>query len=66
MLIITVVFEEFDDNNGRKEMAHFLFFEYGGDYSNIMKSPESIKWTALQTCDKNEGRQREAKPTYHH
>ena len=43
MLIITVVFEEFDDNNGRKEMAHFLFFEYGGDYSNIMKSPESIK-----------------------
>ena len=37
MLTITDVFEDFDDNNGRREMAYFLFFEYGGDYSNIMR-----------------------------
>ena len=32
--------------------------------SNILKSTESRMWMALQTWDKNEGRQREAKPTY--
>jgi len=33
-------------------------------HSNILKSAESRKRTALQKYDKNEGRQREAKPRY--
>ena len=37
-------------------------FEFPGGHSKILKSAESRKWTALQTYDKNEGRQREAKP----
>ena len=35
------------------------FFE---SHSNNLESAESRMRTALQTCDKNEGRQREAKP----
>ena len=38
--------------------------EFPGGHSNILKSAESRMWTALTTCDKNEGRQREAKPSY--
>ena len=38
--------------------------DFSGGHSNILESAESRMWTALQTCDKNEGRQREAKPTY--
>ena len=38
--------------------------EFPGGHSNILKSAESRMWTALQTCDKNEGRRREAKPEY--
>ena len=37
------------------------YFEFPGGHSNILKSTESNMWTALQTCDKNEGRRREAK-----
>ena len=37
--------------------------DFFGGHSNILKSAESRMWTALTTCDKNEGRQREAKPT---
>ena len=33
-------------------------------HSNILKSAESRMWTALTTCDKNEGRRREAKLTH--
>ena len=40
------------------------FCEFPGGHSNILKSAESRKWISLQTCDKNEGRQREAKPTH--
>ena len=36
--------------------------DFFGGHSNILKSAESRMRTALQTCDKNEGRQREAKP----
>ena len=36
--------------------------DFFGGHSNILKSAESRMWTALQTCDKNEGRWREAKP----
>ena len=32
-------------------------------HSNILKSAESRMCTAPQTCDNNEGRQREAKPS---
>ena len=39
--------------------------DFPGGHSKILKSAESRKWTALQTYDKNEGRRREAKPTYH-
>ena len=35
--------------------------DFSGGHSNILKSAESRMWTALTTCDKNEGRQREAK-----
>ena len=38
--------------------------EFPGGHSNILKSAESKMWTALQTCDKNEGRRREAKPMH--
>ena len=33
-------------------------------HNNILKSAESRMRTALQMCDKNEGRQREAKRAY--
>ena len=38
--------------------------EFPGGHSNILKSAESRMWTALETCDKNEGRRREAKPLH--
>ena len=38
--------------------------DFSGSHSNILKSTESRMRTALQTCDKNEGRRREAKPAY--
>ena len=34
-------------------------------HSNILKSAESRMSTALQTCDKNEGRPRSEKLAYH-
>ena len=37
-------------------------FEFPGGHSKILKSAESRMRTAVQTCDKNEGRQLEAKP----
>ena len=36
-------------------------WHFGGGHSNILKSAESRMWTAVETCDKNEGRRREAK-----
>ena len=50
---------DFETNDGVRN------FEFPGGHSNILKSAESNMRTALQTCDKNEGRRREAKPTYH-
>ena len=38
--------------------------DFSGGHSNILKSAESRMLKSLQTCDKNEGRQREAKPRY--
>jgi len=39
-------------------------FELPEGHSNILKSAEWRVRTALQTCDKNEGRQREAKQVH--
>ena len=36
--------------------------DFPGGHSKILKSAESRKWTAPQTCDKNERPHREAKP----
>ena len=38
--------------------------EFPGGHSNILKSVESRMRISLQTCDKSEGRRREAKPVY--
>ena len=38
--------------------------DFFGSQSNILKSAKSRKWTAPQTCDKNERPHREAKPAY--
>ena len=39
-------------------------FQFPGGHSNILKSADSRMLKSPQKCDKNEGRQREAKPTY--
>ena len=38
--------------------------EFPVGHSNILKSAESRMLISLQTCDKNEARQREAKPLH--
>ena len=38
--------------------------DFFGGHSNILRSTESRFWTALETCDKSEGRRREAKPLH--
>ena len=35
--------------------------DFSGSHSNILRSAESRFWTAPETCDKSEGRRREAK-----
>ena len=50
------------DPNNDEALRKVDFFE---SHSNILRSAESRMWTALETCDKSEGRHREAKPSYH-
>ena len=53
--------QHFDAQAMRDEHDVLRKVDFPCSHSNILKRAESNMWTAPQTCDKNDGRQREAK-----
>ena len=50
MLKITVVFDEFDDNNGRREMAYFLILSMAGTTARLLDHyDEGRPWRTTQS-----------------
>jgi len=56
--------QHFEAQAMRDEHGVLRKVDFPFSHSNILKSAESIMWTALTKYDKNEGRRREAKPVY--